>query len=256
MPLFIDGPPAGLEDLTNEDSGLLEVCRVAQIDLTVKMNLAHSEIGLQVEGLFEQQRSLYEPWYTHPKLSRRNLAVTPCLKRWHIYQTLSLVYRDVYFNQLNDRFQAKWLEYQRLTDVERDRIRELGVGVVLDPIARPCSPSLTAIAAPETGGDFYVSVSLFNGAGEESAPSAVIPFQLAAGYAISIQLTSSPRNAGGWNVYVGQTPVTLWLQNQTPLSPDETFLFYPSGAVISGTRPGQGQAPGFMLTLPRRISRG
>jgi hypothetical protein len=32
MALLTDGPPSSIEDLTNQDSGLLEVCRIEQIN--------------------------------------------------------------------------------------------------------------------------------------------------------------------------------------------------------------------------------
>jgi hypothetical protein len=32
MALFTDGPPSSIEDLTNQDCGLLDVCRVEQIN--------------------------------------------------------------------------------------------------------------------------------------------------------------------------------------------------------------------------------
>ena len=39
--------------------------------------------------------------------------VTRQLKRWHAVHTLEIVYRDAFNNQLNDRYQPKFLEYQR-----------------------------------------------------------------------------------------------------------------------------------------------
>jgi hypothetical protein len=256
MALFIDGTPSSIEDLTNQDSGLLEVCRTEQINTTIKLRLAHDEIAVELAALFERQRSLYTPYYGQPKLSLSHLAVTPALKMWHTWQTLALVYRDAYFNQLNDRFQAKWDQFQKLAGSARTRLQEVGIGLVLDPLSRPNSPILTPTPATETGGTFYFAISLLNASGEESASSVAESIQVADGNAVDVQLVSPPANALGWNVYVGVNPESMYLQNESSISTDEDWIFYPSTAVSSGETPGDGQKPNLIRALPRLIQRG
>jgi len=243
--------------LTDQDSGLLDVCRIQQIDAAVKLRLAHSEIAVELESMFEQQRSVYTNYYCgQPKLNIRHLAVTPLLKMWHTWHTLSLVYRDAYFSQLNDRFQAKWNEYRGLGESARNRLREMGVGLVLDPLARPECPILTATPATETGGTFYFSVVLQNAVGEQSAPSPVESFHVLDGNAVAVSLAAQPPNAQGWSVYAGSSPEAIYLQNDSPVSLDGQWLFYPSTAVLNGPLPGRGQAPNLIRPLPRLLPRG
>jgi hypothetical protein len=256
MALFVDGPPSSIEDLTNQDSGLLDVCRTEQMDISVKLKLAYDEVALQLVELFEGQRSLYTPYYGQPQLDIRNLAITPSLKMWHTHHTLALVYRDAYFSQLNDRFQAKWNEYQKLARTAKCRLQEVGVGLVLDPLPRPDAPTLTLTPATEMGGTFYFSVTFLNAGGEESAAAATTSLMIPDGNALYIEISSRRTNVVWWNVYAGKTPERLSLQNGTPVMIGEDWVFYPSTAVGTGPTPGPGQKPNLVRILPRLIQRG
>jgi hypothetical protein len=256
MPLFTDGPPSSLEDLTDQDSGLLDVCRLEQIDASRKSKLAHAELGSQLHSLIDEQRTIYLAYHNNPYLSLSHVVVTPNLKTWHTFQTLALIYRDAYFNQLNDRFQAKWTEYNELSATANSRLRETGVGIVLDPLQRPDAPVLAAIPAAETGGMFYFSVCLVNSTGEESQPSPVASIQVPDGYAVDLHLASIPSNATGWNVYGGASPETLYLQNQPPVDTSLDWIYGPSTALLNGRTPGFGQKSNFSYRLPRRLLRG
>jgi hypothetical protein len=256
MSLLLDGPPSSIEDLTNQDSGLLDVCRVEQIDLSTKLLLAQDHLAIELQSLLDQQRNAYTVFSDRPVVGVQNVAVTPSLKLWHTWLTLAFVYRDVYFNQLNDRFKAKWTEYQRLAEEEKLRLRALGVGLVLAPLAAPASPVLASTPAAEIGGAFYVAVSLVNGANAESAPSPVASIQLLDGNAIHVTFVSAAPNATGWNVYVGKTPATLTLQISPSLALESDWVFYPSTLVSSGMAPAQGQVPDLLKALPQRLQRG
>ena len=74
MSLFADGPPSNIEDLTDQDSGLLDVCRVQQIDASAKLTLAHRELAVEIESLFEQQHSIYSTSFVNSQLTIRNVA--------------------------------------------------------------------------------------------------------------------------------------------------------------------------------------
>jgi hypothetical protein len=256
MALFIDGSPSNIEDLTDQDSGLLDVCRIQQIDAGKKLNLAYREIGVEIESMFEQQRSVYTPYCSHPRLNIGQITITPSLKMWHTWHALSLVYRDAYFDQLNDRFQAKWNEFWAMSESAKNRLRDLGIGLVLDPLPRPAVPALTPTPGTETGGTFYFAVTLRNPAGEHSAPSSVETIQLSDGNAVEVRLSASTANARGWDVYVGNSPKTCCKQNDGQLSPDDVWLFYPSTAVLNGSLPKGGQDPNFLRALPRLLPRG
>lgn len=256
MALFIDGPSSSIQNLTDQDSGLLEVCRTEQINATTKLSLAHDEMSADLDSLFAGQRSIYGPVYGQPRLNKSHVAVTPPLVLWHTFQTLSLIYRDAYFNQLNDRYQAKWEQFQKLSNNAYKKFREIGAGLVLNPLPRPESPLLSTVPATETGGTFYFAITYLNSTGEESASSFAESFAVPDGAAVDIQLVPPPVNVSGWNVYVGTAPDSLYLQNEDALTPDSDSLFYPSTLVTAGDTPGAGQKPNYFRSLPRLIQRG
>src|SRR3954454_18431735 len=137
MALFTDGPAAAIEDLAAQDSQLLNVANAEGIDLTVKLGLAHEAIGLELEELLQRGSSF--------RLCQ--VVVTPALRLWHTYRTLETVYRDAYFNQLNDRYAGKRDQFRELGMWARERLRQSGVGLTRQPIARAATPD----AQPASG---------------------------------------------------------------------------------------------------------
>jgi hypothetical protein len=256
MALFIDGPPSNVQDLSNQDSGVLDVCRIEQIDAGVKLRLAYEALSLELGVLFEDRHTFAALYYCQSALRIGHVAVTPSLKSWHVFTTLASVYRDAYFTQLNDRYQAKWQEYRTLAQAAKQQLQSLGVGLVLDPVSRPNAPVLTLSPANETGGTFYISVTLVNAAGEESSASCTESLELPVGNALNIQADRVATNVRGWNVYVGDSPSRIFLQNDEPLSPQDSWTFYPSSAASSKHLVGDGQRPNLLRALPRLIQRG
>src|SRR4051812_36285533 len=126
MALFTDGPASEMEDLAAQDSQLLSVANAEGIDVTSKLRLAHEGIGVELEGLLQEQSSL--------RLA--NVVVTPALRLWHTYRTLETVYRDAYNNQLNDRYAGKRDQFRELGMWARERLRQSGVGLALRPAPR------------------------------------------------------------------------------------------------------------------------
>src|ERR1051326_4705850 len=101
MALFTDGPVSGIDDLTAQDSQLLDVSQVENIDVTRKLILAQDELALELESLlkrlsYSERSSSYEG---RPKITM--VVVTPALKMWHTFHTLALIYTDAYNSQLN-----------------------------------------------------------------------------------------------------------------------------------------------------------
>jgi hypothetical protein len=184
------------------------------------------------------------------------VAVTPALRLWHTWLTLSLIYRDAYFNQLNDRYQAKWDEYQKLASSARVKLQEVGVGLVLDPLPKPDGPTITTLPATESGGTFYFSVTFVNAAGEESTSAEPEAVTVPDGSVSALQVMTPPANALGWNAYGGTSPDAMYLQNESPLGLDEDWTYYPSTAVNTGDTPGAGQTPNLIRGLPRLLQRG
>ena len=255
MALFSDGPPSIIEDLTQQDSFLLAVSGVEGIDVTAKLQLAYNEVTIEVNAIFNREASIYSPVLGQAPLDTANLSVTPALKLWHSFKSLELFYRDAYFNQLNDRYKAKWAEYQTLSSYARGRFIDTGAGLVIDPLPQPGAPITSFQPSTQAGGTAYISVTFLNAESQESSPAAVTESDIPDLNVLEISAPTWPSNATGWNVYTGLTPAALTLQNTSPLVLGDSWQLVLPGTQ-TGQAPGTGQAPDVTRDLPRRIMRG
>jgi hypothetical protein len=181
--------------------------------------------------------------------------VTDALRQWNIHKALALVYRDAYNNQLNDRYQGKWNEYEQLAKASARKYFELGVGLVADPMPKAGTPLLASNAGNGSGGTFYASATWVNSEGQEGTPSGFAALTLSAGQVLTVTLAGvAPQNAKGWNVYVGTSPSNATLQNANPMAAGSTWTM--SGGLITGVAIPSGQAPAWFIADNRKIERG
>lgn len=180
---------------------------------------------------------------------------TQPLRRWEAMHTLALVYRDAYFSQLVDRYQAKWEAFDKLARDTRESFIAIGMGIVADPLPQARPPMLVAVMAPQSGGTFYASVAWVNAAGQEGAASAASSITIPDGNLMTVGAIDPPGNAAGFNVYAGNSPYAMSLQNETLLPVSVTYLYVP-GQAAQGRRPGTGQTPDFVRPMLRTWSRG
>jgi hypothetical protein len=254
MALFVDGPACTISDLTDQDTGLLDVATTTGIDVTTKLRLAVDEIRTDLHlWLLKPRPSLESIWA--PALRLEQIVVTPPLKRWEVMHSLSLVYRDAYFSQLVDRYQAKWQEYTAQASDASESFVAAGMGFVSDPVTEAAGPILSTTAGPQEGGTFYASVTWVNAANQEGAPSLSSSVTVSDGNLMTIQVTSAPKNVVGFNVYAGTLLNAMMLQNNVPLPIDAIFEYVP-GEVTQGRLPGNGQQPDFTRPLARTMLRG
>jgi hypothetical protein len=75
------------------------------------------------------------------------------------------------------------------------------------------------------------------------------------GNTLLVQPGTPPPSAAGWNVYVGQDPASMPLQNGLPIAAAQTWL-QPNPVSTGGRTPGWGQLPNTMLPAPRMVLRG
>ncbi len=166
MPLFNDGPINQDQDLANYENGILSMAAQEQIDLGGKIKLAQQDIGRQLLTVLLKQetRSPFTNWIDPQDMLRRQIGmgdvvVTDPLQQWHAMRTLSMVYRDAYSNQLNDRYEKKWQEYQALEQGAKELLYVIGVGVVGYPLPAPAAPALTFQPGTGPGGMFWAQVT-------------------------------------------------------------------------------------------------
>jgi hypothetical protein len=254
MALFVDGPASGIDDLTNQDSGLLEVAQSCGINATTKLALAHDELATDLQFWLDRPRPTIESIWG-PMLKPEQIVVTPPLKLWETMTALAMFYRDAYFSQLVDRYQARWEEYTRLSRDAYERFLASGLGLVNDPVHVAAIPLLGSTAGPQAGGTFYASVAWVNAAGQEGAASLPASIAVPDNNLMTVSATNPPRGVVGFNIYAGTSDTGMVLQNTTALPPDASFTYVP-GVVTGGRGPGKGQHPDFVRPLARTLLRG
>jgi hypothetical protein len=255
MALFTDGPISSAQNLQEYDSSVLSVANAEGIDVAVKVTLAQQDLENELM-LFLFRRAPFRDYQLNfrqrPGLA--DVVVTDALQQWHILRTLALVYRDAYYNQLNNRYQGKWSEYEQLAKASSRTYFQLGVGVVADPIPMAALPELSSVPGSGAEEMFYVVTTWVSAAGQEGAPSDYATFNTAAGEDMTVTLAGPPKNAVGWNVYVGLSPSALARQNNAPLAPGSSWIM--TGALSSGAALTTGQQPAWFIVDHRVIERG
>jgi hypothetical protein len=263
MALFTDGEINTLQDLQRYESSLLNVASVEQIDLNAKMSLAADEIADELLSYLLKQtpREFSGAWFTCQTVSARRLrgvsdvVVTDSLKRWHALKSIALTYQDAYDNQLNDRYQGKWLQYKQRAEITAARTYQLGIALVWDPIPKASPPLLLSTTGSQFGDTFYVCVTWLNQAGQQGAPSDVVALQTVDGTQLVVSPVNAPPNATGWNVYVGLTPDGVTLQNSSPNALQTDWLL-PNTGVIGANPIPTGQNPERYVVEDRILQRG
>lgn len=254
MALFMDGPVSRIEDLAGQDSQLLDIANVENIDVTQKLTLTQDELGVELDTLLTRlsyTEQLF--WYkAPPKIA--TVVVTPPLKMWHTFRALEMVYADAYNSQLNDRYAGKRDQFRARAQWAYGKLVEAGLGIASDPIPRAATPKVTTVGGALPDGTYYVTTAWMNRAGEEgaSASPAVVTI---AGSTLSVQPGNGPLNATAWKVYVGGAPDTMVLQSGSPLAIGDNWV-QPNNVLSTGPVPGSGQLPNYMRPAPRLMQRG
>jgi hypothetical protein len=257
MALFTDGPISVIEDMTAQDSQLLNVASNEGIDVTRKLALAQDEIAMEIMALLTNSNFGSQSAGNSPQLDIGSIVVTPPLKLWHTLRSLELVYSDAYNSQLNDRYAGKRDQFQKMAAWAYDKLNQIGIGLTSFPVPQAATPELVAAAPvsqdfPLPDGMYSVTMAWTNG-GEEGA-SAIPATITTSASTIEVHPGAVPAGATGWNVYVGLTP-SATLQNTVPIPVGQVWL-QPGVLGTTGRAPGSGQSPSYIKPVPRMIQRG
>ena len=252
MALFVDGNINGLSSLERYESNLLNVAGLEQIDIDDKMSLAQDMLASELLLFLLKQASENSVWSSSSgnsftTASRRRLGVsdvvvTEPLQRWHALKSIELFYQDAYYNQLNDRYQAKWLQYQQRSNEAATALYMIGVGVAAAPIVRADSPLLVSIDGSNPAATYYIRMTWVNQSGQEGSPSDVVALQTVDGTLLVVTPGVAPANAAGWNVYAGSLPEGCSLQNDVPIGVQVDWS-PPVAGLRDGAVIGNGQVP-------------
>jgi hypothetical protein len=255
MALFNDGPINDAADLQRYESSILNVTSTEGIDLGAKIVLAQQDVANEILLFLIRRMTLDEQALGDRRFRGvKDVVVTDPLRQWHVNKTLAFVYRDAYENQLNDRYQGKWNEYEALAKASQQTYFHIGVGVVCDPIPKAAAPELSAVPGTATGGSYYVAVSWVNVAGQEGTPSEFSQLVTSDGQLLVVAAGAAPENAAGWNVYVGISPGTARLQNAVPFETTVNWIMT-SGPNSGPSLPG-GQQPTWFVADHHVMERG
>ncbi len=255
MALLTDGIINTAGALQKYESAILTVASTEAIDITAKASLAQEEIATGLHLFLDRSALHNRQFLVRRRVDLRDIVVTKPLKRWHAYVTLAMIYRDAYNNQLNDRYQGKWTEYKQLTAEAEQIFYRAGAGIVQNPVPRASEPSLATIALGVSGVSYYIRISWINAFGQEGCASEVQQATTGDGSAMAVGSTQAPEEIDSWNVYAGNGPESVELQNATPIPIAGTWILPPTG-LISGKAPGDGQTPEWWIVNRHVLPRG
>lgn len=254
MALFTDGPINATMDLQNYENAVLDVASTENIDLSGKIALAQDEIANELLLFLLRRLPLRDfQWTQRRAIGVSDIAVTGPLRQWHAHKTLALVYRDAFNNQLNDRYQSKWNQYEQLAKQSSQNYFQIGVGLVAGPIPRAAVPLVATLPGAGPAATYYLAVTWLNQAGQEGSPSDVAQIATSNGQQLVIVAQNPPPNVTGWNAYVGEAPDAISLQNTGPIALGSSWTM---AELKPGRRLGQGQQPTSFLVDQRVIERG
>ena len=255
--LLTDGCPNTTEDLRVYESSILDLSNQESINLDVKLRLATEEISEIVLNILLDHTSVA----TGGDVLRRSLGVsdvvvTRQLKRWHALHALAIFYRDAYNNQLNDRYLAKWNEYQLLERGARETTLQYGIGLVTTPIPQAGTPVLNGAPGLLPATVYYVQITWVSATGAEGNPSKATAFEAPLASVVTVTNGSpAPAVATGFNVYMGLTDSTTTLQNSSPIAIGQTFNEASTG-LVAGAPVGTGQSADLYITGGSVLRRG
>lgn len=252
MALFQDGPISSLEDLRVYETSLLETASIEGVSLSNKLALAQQELGGEILRFLIQQ---LEPTESVTPSRLANVVATDPLRRWHALRTLSVFFRDVHHNQLNDRYRAKWDAYESEARAAARLLWEVGVGLVRNPLQRPAKPELTLLPSEEEFPQLLLKTTWTAGPSEESSASESVLFDSTSQEKPRITVKDPPQRATGWHVYAGPSEGQLTRQTDTALALTETWVM-PWNLPVSGGAVPFGQTPDQYIRLQRLLFRG
>lgn len=254
MALLVDGNISTVEDLQAHDGGVMEIARLENIDLAKKLKLADDEISLALTAfLLRHKDKIQMKQNGEPDLA--TVVVTPGLKLWHAFHSITLVYQDAYGSQFNDRYLHKQRHFERQSKKAADSYFITGVGLTWDPILRARAPELLVTAAPLPAATYAVSVAWRNSRGEQGAPSALLIQKLESNQGMGVRALDPPSNAASFDVFVGFSEQDVTRQNASPVAPGDVWVMPPTG-LVEGAAPADGQVPDHYIRHERILRRG
>ncbi len=255
MALFMDGNISSIDDLRSYDTSVLRVADAEKVDLSAKLELARTEIGIELEEFISRRCGREAGWPGSGAPGLQNVVITPVLKQWHTLRTLALVYADVHANLVDSRYKGKWEEHWRRARWAAEMLFRTGLGFVSDPVARAARPEVRVLPGDAPASVYGIAVAWRNRREESGAASDTVIQTLSTSGLIAVRAVRPPANAAGFDVYAGTSPEVLSRQNTTPIEPDGEWVL-PATGLVSGDPPPVGQQPEWVVRNDRVLQRG
>jgi hypothetical protein len=253
MALFTDGGPASIDDMKRYDSACEDLARDAGIDLDAKLSVAAEEIGQEILNFLLFQGG---PGNRAGRLSKglADVVVTPAVRRWHAVRALAALYRDGYSSDVNDRFRAKWQEYERLSKESAEQAFTAGIGLSMAPVPKALMPAIAQ--ADGSNGRTYCSVAVTWVGPNATEGAASDEFRLDLGPDDVVRMTGTAPEVAGWNVYAAPVGSPLSLQNDVPMDINGVWTWPPSGLREGRQLIAAGQPADYFVVERRILPRG
>jgi len=259
MALFTDAEIITLDNLLPFEVSLVQVASAHGINVDTKIGLATNSVSERLLQLLRDTGMSDPQWLSRRVIGLSTVVVTPPLKRWLCFESLTRFFAEAYNVQLNTRFQGKWKEYQDETNYAADQTIQAGLGIVFKPLPKPQMPEVSVQEGIAPAEPLFVQTSWLDSQGDESALSPVNGLIVNNHSTISVQMAEgalgAPPAALGWNVYVGSDASLITLQNGNPLSIGSTWTL-PASGIVAGEEGGNGQVPQYFVPVSRQIRRG
>jgi hypothetical protein len=208
------------------------------------------------------------------------------LRRWLVFKTLTVFYRNASRRADVDRYRTKRDEYA--DEVRRmywPRLVRSGIPIVGTPIPRPAamfevgsgtwgSANVTVTGATGTTANYDIAITYYcsqNSSAKESALSDSVTVQAASGQSINIDISTlnppngqyrpsatsriaiNPGNATSWRIYAGTSGGTLYQQADIPIATKTYSLTVPFSGTVAASN---GQWADLYFTLQNVLFRG
>jgi hypothetical protein len=258
MALFTDADIVTLDDLLQFETSLVQTASSHGINVDTKIALAENAISDRLMLWLLSVGASDPQWLNRRLLGLSTVVVTPTLKRWLCFDSLSRFFAEAYDVQLNTRFQGKWTEYQNATKDAAEMVFMSGIGIVYVPLPKPAMPLVAIETGTVSPQALFIQTAWTDSHGDESALSPINGVILDGTSSIVVGMSEgadAPGGVTGWNLYVGTTDSDLTRQNNAPLAIGSTWVL-PSTGLIDGPAPINGQQPNFYVPLSRQIQRG
>jgi hypothetical protein len=255
MPLFSDGSISDIDDLRAYDAAILDVAGVEGVDLSAKLRLASTEIGIELTEFLRKRAGGGSGAVYQTEADVAHVVATPALKHWHTLRTLALIYGDLHGRQLNSRYSEKWKQCRERSRWAADTLFRTGVGLVHVPVAKAGMPELRTVAGTLAPATYHVKVAWKNRTGGTGAPSDTVIHTTETSGVLAVNAVRPPLNAVSYDVYAGLSEADITRQNDLPIDCGQQWTM-PETGLIAGEAAGAGQEPDWVLREDRVLQRG